>query len=129
MRERADPVRRPFGGQRAGGVAAAAQDHQGDQLRLADQRVGGGLTGHPDQLDRPPGPGRRLASDGAITSSARAAAERSAALPVRSTPALRDLTSCEAMSTTTFGLASKFAPITPDRAAALGEHEAAGQVA
>ena len=52
-------------------------------------------------------------SEGAITSSASAIAERSAALPVRSTPALRDFTSCDAMSTTTFGLASKFAPITP----------------
>ena len=47
----AHPVRRPLGGQRAGAVAAAAQDHQRDQLRLADQRVRGGLPGHADQLD------------------------------------------------------------------------------
>ena len=52
-------------------------------------------------------------SAGAITSSASAMAERIAAEPVRSTPALRDLTNCEAMSTTTFGRASKLAPITP----------------
>ena len=50
---------------------------------------------------------------GAMTSSASAMAERMAAEPVRSTPALRDLTNCEAMSTTTFGRASKLAPITP----------------
>ena len=50
---------------------------------------------------------------GAMTSSASARAERMAAEPVRSTPALRDLTNCEAMSTTTFGRASKLAPITP----------------
>ena len=50
---------------------------------------------------------------GAMTSSASVMAERIAAEPVRSTPALRDLTNCEAMSTTTFGLASKLAPITP----------------
>ncbi len=50
---------------------------------------------------------------GAMTSSASAMAEPIAAEPVRSTPAFRDLTNCEAMSTTTFGRASKFAPITP----------------
>ena len=52
-------------------------------------------------------------SAGAMTSSASAMAERIAAEPVRSTPALRDLTNWEAMSTTTFGRASKLAPITP----------------
>ena len=50
---------------------------------------------------------------GAMTSSASAMAERMAAEPVRSTPALRDLTNCEEMSTTTLGRASKLAPITP----------------
>ena len=50
---------------------------------------------------------------GAITSSASATAERMAAEPVRSTPALRDLTNWEATSTTTLGRASKLAPITP----------------
>jgi hypothetical protein len=52
-------------------------------------------------------------SAGPMTASASATAERIAADPVRSTPALRDLTNCEAMSTTTFGRASKLAPITP----------------
>ena len=50
---------------------------------------------------------------GAMTSSASAMAERMAAEPVRSTPALRDLTNWEEMSTTTLGRASKLAPITP----------------
>ncbi len=50
---------------------------------------------------------------GATTSSMSTAAEVIALDPVRRTPALRDLISCEAMSTTTFGLASKFAPTTP----------------
>jgi len=48
-----------------------------------------------------------------MTSSASVMAERMAAEPVRSTPAFLDLTNCEAMSTTTLGLASKLAPITP----------------
>jgi MFS family permease len=52
MRERAHAVRRALGGQRAGGVAAAPQDHEGNQLRLADQRVRGGLSGHADELNR-----------------------------------------------------------------------------
>ena len=59
--------------------------------------------------------GSRSASSraGATTSSASAMADRSAAEPVRSTPAFLDLISCDAMSATTFGRASKLAPITP----------------
>ena len=59
--------------------------------------------------------GSRSASSraGATTSSASAMADRSAAEPVRSTPAFLDLISCDAMSATTLGRASKLAPITP----------------
>ena len=51
VRHRAHPVPGRLGGQRAGAVPAAAQDHQRDQAGLADQRPGRVLPGHPDQLD------------------------------------------------------------------------------
>ena len=79
VRQRAYAVGRALGGQRPGRVAAAAQDDQRDQLGLADQRVGGGLAGHPDELDAA-GSRPAAASAGAITSSASAIAERRAAL-------------------------------------------------
>ena len=51
--------------------------------------------------------------DGAITSSTRAVALPSAAAPVRSTAALRALSTWDATSIVTFGRASNTAPITP----------------
>ena len=66
---------------------------------------------------------------GAMTSSASATAERIAAEPVRSTPALRDLTNWEAMSTTTFGPGLEVGPDHADRAAPLVQRQAAGQLA
>jgi hypothetical protein len=50
---------------------------------------------------------------GAITRSTSARADPSAADPVRSTAALRALSTCDATSTVTFGRASNTAPITP----------------
>ncbi len=128
MRQRADPVRRPLGGQRAGRVTAAAQDHEGDQLRLADQRVRGGLAGHPDKLDggRVQACARKRRRDHLIGQRDRRAQRRAPGAQHASVAGLDELRG-DVHDDVRPGLEVRADH--PDRAAALGEHKPAGQVA
>ncbi len=128
VRQRADPVRRAFRGQRAGGVAAAAQDHQRDQLRLADQRVRGRLAGHPDELDggRVKARGGERRRDHLIGQRDRRAQRRAPGAQHARVARLDELRG-DVHDDVRPGLEVRADH--PDRAAALGEHQAAGQVA
>ena len=101
----------------------------GITVGLADQRLGALAAGDAERVGRRRRAGRPRASAGPTTWSSSAAAEPIAAEPVRSTPALRDLMSCDATSTTTFGRASKLAPMTPTGRRHSSHDEPAGQVA
>ena len=124
---RAHPVPGRLGGQRAGAVAAAAQDHQRDQAGLADQRPGRLLAGHPDQLDHgrvEPGGGQGGRDD--LVRQRDGRTDRGRAGPQHARVARLDELRGDVHHHVRPGL--EVGPDHAHRATPLGEHQAAGKL-